>query len=63
MIVALLVLFELILMAYLVWCLVRVRGPGKKQDLGLLHFTEERYDAKAAERAAKATRKGRPPSA
>jgi hypothetical protein len=44
MIVALLLLAELVLMAWLVWCLVRSRPPGKSRDLGFMSYVEERAD-------------------
>jgi hypothetical protein len=46
MITAALLLGELVLMLWLVWCLVRKRPPGEPPTLGILSFTEERYDPK-----------------
>ncbi len=43
MIGALLLLIELLGMAWLIWCLVRTRAKGKPRDLGLLHYSEKRY--------------------
>ena len=43
MIGALLLLIELLVMAWLIWCLVRNPVKGKPRDLGLLHFSEQRY--------------------
>lgn len=43
MIGALLLLIELLVMAWLIWCLVRTPAKGKPRDLGLLQYSEERY--------------------
>ncbi|MBT9486000.1 MAG: hypothetical protein IV093_00535 [Rubrivivax sp.] len=43
MIGALLLLIELLVMAWLIWCLVRNPVNGKPRDLDLMQYSEERY--------------------
>jgi hypothetical protein len=58
MIAALLLMADLVLMLWLVWCLTRKWPRGKARNLGILAYHEDREVAKAEAAAAKLRRKG-----
>jgi hypothetical protein len=47
MIVALLLLTDLLLMLWLIWCLTRKQPSGQTRSLGILSYVEDRELAKA----------------